>query len=121
MSSINSDIFDLTLSELAESDELHLCSQEPTTYAEVATYSLGVKTNPSFGYPEDSATGRQLRMLAISNGQSNTNGTATHYALVNAANSKLNQTGNIPQPFSVNAGNSFSVPELVILKINNPQ
>lgn len=63
---------------------LHICSQQPTTYAEAtSTYTLGNKTLV-VGAPTNGASGRKVVVPAITDGSvtANPNGTASHWALV---------------------------------------
>ncbi|RBO52973.1 hypothetical protein DSD19_11385 [Rhodovulum sp. BSW8] len=51
MTTLSTDILDAGLQEIrdAASPVLHLCSQEPASYAEAESYSLGTKTAPTIG------------------------------------------------------------------------
>lgn len=99
-----------------EADQLHICSQEPTTYTEAtSTYSLGSKTGISVGAPTDAATGgRQVTVAAITDGTATANGTATHWAIVDSANSRLLGTNTLAASQVVTAGNPFTLAAFTI-------
>ena len=92
-------------------DKLHLCSQQPTTYAEAnATYTLGNKTSISIGAPADGvANGRRVTVAAITGGSITATGTASHYAIVDTTNSRLLATHTLSASQSVTSGNTFSL------------
>lgn len=71
--------------------DLHICSQEPTTYAQAtSTYTLGNKAGVSVGAPDaGSPNGRKVTVAAITGGTTTGTGNATHYALVEPSNSRL--------------------------------
>lgn len=63
---------------------LHVCSAEPTSYAEIATYELGVKSGITIGSQEAGDTdGRKVVVPAVTDGTVGTAGTCTHYAISN--------------------------------------
>lgn len=121
MASIDDRTFDSGLSTLSEIDEFHVCSQEPLSYAQVATYSLGNKSSPTITVPEDrGAGGRQVRMTAISDGSVTADGTVTHYALIDTVNLRLRITGDVDPDQAVVSGATFTFPETVIAGIADP-
>ena len=64
---------------------VHLCSQEPTTYTEaVTTYTLGNKTLGVTKGP-GATDGRAVTMAAFTDGTQTGAGTATHYAWTDGA------------------------------------
>lgn len=112
MATLHNDVFDLGLNELdTDANRLDICSQEPTTYGQATTpgtYSLGYKTGISVSAPADrDGDGRQVIISAISDGTVTTSGTATHWALVDTATSRLLATGALSTPQVVTAGNTF--------------
>ena len=112
MPSLHNDVFDLGLSELdTDANALHICSQEPTTYTQATTtYSLGSKATPTVAAPSDRAGGgRKVTISAISDGVVSTNGTATHYALVDTATSRLLAAGALNASQVVTAPNTFTL------------
>jgi len=107
---ITYDAYDAALNVLvnATGTYLHICSTQPATYANVATYTLGNKSAPSIGAPASrSPTGRKVTVAAISSGGSvTTSGTAAYWALVDAT--RLLATGTITSQ-SVTSGNTFTL------------
>lgn len=104
-------IFDAALAKLdTEANRLDICSQEPTSYAQAtSTYTLGNNTSISIGSPEDrTPNGRKVVVAATSGGSVTGTGSATHWAIVDTANSRLLATGALSAPQSVTSGNTFS-------------
>lgn len=105
-------LFDLALAHLDTNTdlELHITSQEAATYANVATYTLGNKVDPSIGAPADGATsGRRVTVAAITDGSVTATGTASHYAIIDTANSRLLVTNALASSQAVTSGNTFSL------------
>lgn len=100
-----------TLSKVAEADKLLICSQEPVSYTEAnSTYALGNKTSPSLGAAADrSPNGRKRTVAAITDGTVTATGTATHWALVDTANTRLLSTGAMAASQAVTSGNAFTL------------
>lgn len=90
---------------------LDICSQEPTTYTQAtSTYTLGNKTTPTVGTPGDrTGGGRKITVSAISDGTVTGTNTATHWALVEVANTVLLATGQLSASQSVTSGNTFTL------------
>lgn len=68
------------------------CSQQPTTFAEAnATYALAdvTMTSGDFTLADGDVSGRKLTVAQKSGVTVDTDGTATHVALLDVANSKL--------------------------------
>jgi len=117
MAYINDDILDLALSGIDDDTEnLYICSQEPTTYAEAqTTYKLGTKATPAIGAPENGASnGRRIIVAAITDGTVDGTGTATHYALTDNSASKLLATGALSSSQAVTSGNTFTLTEFSV-------
>lgn len=96
---------------------LHICSQQPTTYAEAtSTYSLGSKTSPTVGAAENGASsGRRVRVSAITDGSVTGTGTATHYALVKTtATTELLAAQALSASQAVTNGNTFTLDEISV-------
>lgn len=104
-------ILDLLLAEFANANNLYICSQEPTTFAEAtSTYKLGTKTSISVGSPADrTPSGRKVTVASFSNGTIDSSGTATHWALTKTTGSVLMATGALASSQAVTASNSFSL------------
>lgn len=108
---ITYDAYDAALNVLtnATSTVLHICSTQPATFGNVATYTLGNKTTPTVGSPASrSPTGRKVTVSAVTTGGSVTaSGTAAYWALVDA--SRLLATGPLTPSQSVTSGNTFTL------------
>lgn len=94
-------------------ETLHICSTEPTTYAEAtSTYSLGSKSSPTVAEPSDkTGGGRECVVSAITDGTVSADGTAAYYALVkDSATSELLLVGEITPSQGVTNGNPFTLP-----------
>ena len=107
---LHNDIYDNGLNTLTNATKtLHICSQQPVSFAEVATYSLGNKASPSIGSPANHTTGRKVTVAAISGGSVTASGTASNYAIIDTANSKLLSTQALASSQVVTSGNTFSL------------
>lgn len=117
MAQLGDRVFDNGLSVLSdEADELHICSDEPATYNEAtSTYSLGEKASPTIAAPSDrTGGGREVEVAAINDGSVTDTGTASHYAIVDTANSRLLAAGSLDTPQSVTNGNTFTLSSFTI-------
>jgi hypothetical protein len=62
---------------------LHVCSSEPTSFANVASVTLGNKSAPTINAPEDATGGgRKIVCAAVTDGTVTGDGTGSHWALV---------------------------------------
>lgn len=88
---------------------LHICSAEPSTYAEAtSTYTLGNKSSPSVAEPSDrSPNGRECVVSAITDGSVTGTGDASHWALVSA--SVLLAASTLASTQTVTSGNTFTL------------
>ncbi len=117
---VASRVLDNGLSVLdTESDKIVICSQEPTTYTEAnSTYALGNKTfsaGGAFGAPATgSPNGRKVSSTAITDGSVTATDDATHWAVVDTANSRLLAVGSLSAPQAVTSGNTFQLPSFDI-------
>lgn len=111
MAYLNDDVRDNGLAKLADVDEIHVCSQEPTTYAEAtSTYTLGNKGTPTLSAIQtDGAGGREVEAAAFTDGSVTASGTATHFAWVDTVNDILYATKALSSSQAVTSGNSFSL------------
>lgn len=99
---LNDDIFQSGLAELGDINQIHLCSQEPATYAEVATYTLANKESPTIGSSTDRTGGGRERIVAAITDYAETGtGTATHIVGVDSATSRLMFTKALPSSIAV--------------------
>lgn len=112
MASLSDRVLDNGLSVLStEANKILITSQEATTYTEAnSTYALGNSTSLSIGAPADrTGGGREVTAAALSDGSVSSNGTATHYAIVDTINSRLLATGALSVSQVVTSGNTFSL------------
>lgn len=112
MASLHSDVYDSGLSVLdTAGDVLVLCSQEPTTYAEAnATYKLASKTALNIGAPAArTGGGRKVTVVAISDGSVTATGTATHWAILATATSRLLASAAVSASQALTSGNTFTL------------
>lgn len=102
---------DAALAAVAEATHLYLCNASPTSYAEASsTYAVGVKATPTIGSPGDaSPNGRKVTVSAITDGEVTATGTPTHWALVDANNSRLLGASTITNGQVVTDGNTFTL------------
>lgn len=109
---LNPRILDLGLNVLdIEATHLHICSSEPSTFAGVAGVSLGNKSSLNIGAPADATpTGRKVTVAAITDGSVSATGTASHYAVVDATNSRLLLARPLVSSQAVTSGNTFTTP-----------
>jgi len=117
MATLNNRVFDQGLSVLdLEANQIHVTSQEATSYAEaITTYTLGNSSSLSIGAPQDrTGGGREVVVAAISDGAITGTGTATHYAIVDTANSRLLATSTLTASQSVTSGNTFTLSAVAI-------
>lgn len=106
-------VYDTGLSSLdTEADILHLCSAQPATYAEALSLALGSKSSLSISAPVDRAGGgRKVTVAAIaSGGNIAISGTATHYAIVHSAATRLLAANSLGALQAYTAGDTFTMP-----------
>lgn len=108
MAFFDNTIYDNGLSTLtANVNRVVLCSQEPTSFAQVATYGLAEKTSYTVGAPAPrGGGGREVTCSAVSGGTVTASGTATHYALVSGT--VLYATAALSPAQVVTSGNTWS-------------
>jgi hypothetical protein len=101
-----------------DADKIFICSAEPTTYAEATvTLALG---NKDFGagavasLSNASPNGRKATASAVSDGTITADGTATHWAIVDGAASRLLATGTLNAPVGLISGGAFTLPPFVV-------
>lgn len=110
MATLHDDILDNGLAALDNADVLHICSAEPSSFANVSAVTLGNKASPSIGAVGDrTGGGRKRTVAAIADGEVTGTGTASHWALVDAANSKLLAANTLSSSQSVTDGNTFTL------------
>lgn len=117
MATLNDRVFDNGLTVLdTEANEIHITSQEATTFANAtSTYTLGDSSSLSIGAPQDrTGGGREVVVAATTDGSVTGTGTATHYAIVDTANSRLLATGSLAASQSVTSGNTFTLSSITV-------
>jgi len=116
MAYLHTDVLDLGLTEITKITDLHICSGEPATYADVATLSIGIKTSPLVGpvagLPE--GYGRGVTLSGITDGEGTAAGTATHWAVIDSGTSRLLAAKSLFVPVNVADGNIFTLTEFTI-------
>ena len=117
MATLNNRVFDNGLSVLdTEANRLDITSQEATSYSDAtSTSTLGNSSSISIATPSDrSGGGREVVVASIADAPVTGNGTATHYAIVDTANSRLLATGSLTASQVVASGNTFSLGSFTI-------
>jgi hypothetical protein len=116
MATLDNRVFDNGLTVLdTEANAIHITSAEATSYANVASVTLGNSTSLSIGAPQDrSGGGREVVVAAITDGSVTGTGTATHYAIVDTVNSRLLATGSLTASQAVTSGNTFTLSSVAI-------
>ncbi len=92
-------------------NKLTICSALPSTYAQAnATYALGSKASPGISAPQDrSPNGRKVVVDAITDGTVSADGTATHFAILDTAGSRLLAAQQLASSQVVTSGNAFTL------------
>lgn len=104
-----------------EATHMHICSAEPTTFAQATTtLSLGSKAlaagdigAPAAGVPN----GRQVTLAQQTGGNVTATGTASHYALVDTVNSRLLAAQALTATQAVTSGNTWSTTASLTIRI----
>ena len=115
MAYLNDRVLDFGLSVLdAEASHLFICSAEPASYAQATgALALGSKALGAggvFGPPAPrTGGGRRVSSVAVSDGAVTGTGTATHWAVVDAAAGRLLAAKALTAAQPVTAGNSFTL------------
>jgi|WetSurMetagenome_2_1015567.scaffolds.fasta_scaffold814243_2 hypothetical protein len=105
---IHTDVYDNGLVTLtnATSTVLHLCSTQPATFANVATYTIANKATPTVSSPTARTPGRKVTISAVTTGGSvTTTATAISWALVDGT--RLLATGTCTSQ-ALTSGNSWT-------------
>ena len=116
MATLDNRVLDNGLTVLdTEANAIHITSAEATSYANVASVTLGNSTSLSIGAPQDRAGGgREVVVAAITDGSVTGTGTATHYAIVDTVNSRLLATSTLTASQSVTSGNTFTLSSVAV-------
>lgn len=118
MAYINPDVLDAALTEIKDATILHILTDEPATFANIATYTVGNKATPAFGANgAGDPTGRQFTVTAITDGEVTATDTAAYWCLADAT--RLLAAGSLNAGQLVTDGNVFTLIAIVI-RIPNP-
>lgn len=122
---VDHDSLDLALADIANhGNYLHVCSQAPASYSDVAIHSLGMialtpgNGNGSYVIQDGVVSGRRLT-LADQTVPGIAGGTATHAVIVDTANSKIKAVTTAPN-YNMQNGVNQSVPGYDVLEIQDP-
>src|SRR5262245_36194718 len=99
----------------SEADKLYICNAQPTTFTEAtSTFALGNKNwgagNVLTGPSNAGSTGRKVTVVAITDGVETASGTATWWAIVDSANSRLLASDALDSSQSISGSVSFTLP-----------
>jgi hypothetical protein len=113
MAFIADTVFDTGLAVIQSGGtRIDITSAEASSYANVASVTLGNKTGLTTGAPANgTVSGRKVTVPAITSGAPGSvtgTGTATHWALTNGS-STLYATGALTASQSVTSGNTFTL------------
>jgi hypothetical protein len=84
-------VIDASLHHIKDNTEnFYILSAEPTEWADIALYKIGIKETPTFADPEEATgVGRKITMNAITNGLITGSDTARYYALTDDSEEKI--------------------------------
>ena len=111
MAYLNINIMDSGLAWLVTNGtRLDICSADVgSTYANVATYTLGNKTSLTIGSPAaGTSNGRKVTVPAITDGTVTGTNTAAYWAITNGSN-VLAASGQLSSSQAVTSGNIFTL------------
>lgn len=116
---IDDSLLDLPLDQFdTVADRIIICSSEPTTYAEAnATYDIGAAAI-SIPAPVDNAgtgLGRKVVVPATTGNTVDTNGTATHYAIVDDGASLLMAVNALSASVALTTSDTWGSPSFEII------
>ena len=117
MALLDNRVYDNGLTVLdTEANAIHICSAEPTTYAEAtSTLTLGNATGVTVGAPADrTGGGREVVVDAAADGNVTADGTASHYAVVDTVNLRLLAASALTASQVVTNGNTFTLASFTI-------
>lgn len=118
MAFLHDDVLDNGLAYVdTNGGRLDICNAQPATYTEAtSTFTLGNKTPPTIGVPENGAVnGRRVIISAITDGSVTGTDTATHWALSKtSATTALLATQTLSSSQAVTSGNTFTLDAISI-------
>ena len=116
---------DAALNNIANNgNQLHLVSQAPSVYADVAADSLGMVAltvgagNGAYTIQDGAVSGRRLT-LAQQTVPGTANGTATHAVIVDTVNSAIKAVTTAPN-YNMANGTNQTVPQYDVWEIEDP-
>lgn len=100
----------LTIATTGGTYQVVLLNAEADTYTEAnATFKLGTKTSPSLSLVDGTGGGRAAQCAAFTDGSVGTSGTASHWAVIDTANSRLISSSPLSASQAVTSGNTWSL------------
>jgi hypothetical protein len=116
---------DLLLADIADhGDQLHICSQAPSNFAEVVTYSLGYVAlvtgdgNGAYTIQDGVVSGRRLS-LADQTVPGTAAGIGTHAVIVDTVNSRIKSVTTAPN-YNMQVGVNQAVPGYDVVEVKDP-
>ena len=111
MPNLSDSVLDAALAVIqSDASDVHLCSDNPGTYAEATdTFSLGSGAVTVGAPAANTPSGRQVEISGDGEIAFDGTGTATHWALVNTAGTELLAVGEMAAPESVEASTTRPV------------
>lgn len=111
MAYIHDDLLDAALAVLTNVENLYVCSDEPTTFAEASsTYMLGYKATPTIqAATSGDVSGRKRTVSAISDGVVDSAGEANYVALTDDSASKLLVVQALASALNLATGSPFTL------------
>jgi hypothetical protein len=106
---IHPDIYSTGLNTVNNGNEIHILTDDPLEdYANIAVFTMGVKTSPTFTSIEDAhPTGKQISLVEITDGEVTASETGTHFALVDTVNEKILLSNSLTEPVDAFLGDDF--------------
>jgi hypothetical protein len=111
---------DYGLNAFTLADKIVVCSQKPTTYTEAnTTYKIGEKSFSvgavvAAGPQAATPNGRQIVTAAVTGGTITTNGTPTHWGIVDTVNSRLLAAGTMTGSEAVTTTDTWTLGAMTI-------
>jgi hypothetical protein len=122
---IDHDSLDLALADVANhGNQLHICSQAPAAYTDVALYSLGTIAltlgdgNGAYTIQDGVVSGRRLS-LADQTVPGIAGGTGTHAVIVDTVNGRIKSVTTAPN-YNMQVGVNQAVPGYDIVEVKDP-
>lgn len=118
MTMLHDDVYDNGLAPLATIIEnLYLCNADPElTWANIASYAIGVKATPTISAPQARAggDGREVVVSAINDGSATASDMATHFAMTDDSETKILVSGPVTTNINLTASTPFTTTEFAV-------